>query len=227
MRGFGRVAGIVYPSRADFDAFGGLPDGALSNEGREVASSTAATDILVLSAHGLATDAPVTVRAVEGGTLSAPLVAGTTYYAIRLTDDTFKLSATPGGSPIDLTTSGVTMFVTKQLPIDLYLEAFSRWVEDCVPAHLVPFAVDTGGAYPIFIRKIICQLAGAELLNRAGKDSAAVRQGQIDARAILERWGAGKPLRDPGITASANLAVTSTLSGTSVDPRGWGSGSLP
>lgn len=196
-------------------------------EGREVASSLASTDVLTLGAHGLSTDDAVTLRATEGGTLSAPLVAGTTYYAVRINDDTFKLAASAGGAAINLTTDGVTMIVTKSLPIDRYLEVFSRWVEDCVPAHLVPFERDENGAYPILIVKTVCELAGKVLLNRNGKNSEIVTAGELAAKAQLERWATGRPLRDPGITAAANLAVTSAISAQSPDPRGWGSGTIP
>jgi len=220
------MSAIVYATRQDLDDFGGLPDGMLSNEGRLVASALASTDTLELVAHGLQTDNAVTVRAVEGGTLSSPLVTGTTYYAIRLTDDTLKLAATAGGAAINLTTNGDSMIVTKALPIDRMLEAYSRWVEDCVPAHLVPFEVDDTGAYPILVVKAICRLAGAELLARTGKDSEIVSKFAIEERAVLKQWATGRPLRDPGITASANLAIRSAATSTS-DPRGWGSGSLP
>ena len=51
----------------------------------------------------------VTLLWTDGGVLSAPLVAGTVYYAIPLTDSTFQVAVAPGtGIPIDLTTDGVS-----------------------------------------------------------------------------------------------------------------------
>jgi hypothetical protein len=47
------------------------------------------------------------VRAISfGGTLPSPIVEGDTYYIISVSDNTFKLSETVGGSEVDITTSG-------------------------------------------------------------------------------------------------------------------------
>lgn len=216
----------VYATRQDLDDFGGLPDGALSNEGRVAASIAPSTDTIELLAHGFQTGSPLTVRAAEGGTIAAPLVAGTTYYAIRTSDDAFKLSATVSGSAIDITTAGANVIVAKMLPVDRMLEAYSRWVDDCLPAHLVPVLPDVNGVYPILIVKMVAQLAGVDLLHRGGKESDVVKTAALEAKAQLDRWAAGRPLRDTRITSPANLAVTTTL-GAAADQRGWGSGTLP
>ena len=50
--------------------------------------------------HGYAANDAVVFRTVTGG---APLVVGTTYYARDITTNTFKVSATPGGTAVDLT----------------------------------------------------------------------------------------------------------------------------
>lgn len=42
----------------------------------------------------------------SSGTVPAPLVAGATYYVVNPVNQTFGVSATPGGAVIDLTTSG-------------------------------------------------------------------------------------------------------------------------
>lgn len=215
------MTAAVYATRADLDDFGGIPDGSLSNAGREVASSVASTNVITLDAHGLQTDDEVLLRAAEGGTLSAPLVAGTTYYAIRLNDSTFKVAATSGGSAIDLTTDGVSMIATKPLPIDRMLELYSRWVDGFLPAHLVPLE----SPYPIVVTAIVAQLAGKALMNLDGKSSEIVDKAELVAMAQLKRWSDGIPLRDVTATASANLAVTSA--NLTADARGWGSGTLP
>lgn len=217
---------VSYANRSDLDDFGGIPDGALSNEGRLVASSSAATDTLELDAHGFVTNEELQVRALEGGVLSAPLVEGVTYYAIRLNDAQFKLAATVDGAAINLTTTGVSMIVSKPLPIDRHLELYSRWVDDFLPAHLVPLVPDSFGKYPLVVTRLVALLAGKALLNRDGKSSEIVNQTEIAAKAQLERWAKGIPLRDTGATASANMAVTTSLS-NAYDVRGWGSGTLP
>jgi hypothetical protein len=54
--------------------------------------------------HGLSTNHTVTVTST--GTLPAPLTTGTTYFVTNATTNTFKLSATLGGSPLTITTQG-------------------------------------------------------------------------------------------------------------------------
>lgn len=215
----------AYSTRADLYRYGGIARGNLVGEGRLVASSTASTDLLELAGHNFETDDQVTVRATEGGTLSAPLVAGTVYYVIRISDSTFKLSATAGGAAINISSDGVSMVVTAQLPVDEMLEMYSRWVDAFLPAHLVPLSAP----YPVVVTAIVAQLAGKALMNLDGKSSELVNATELSAKAQLERWAKGLPLRDTRATTSANKAVSATLT-SSPDPRGWcpsGSGVLP
>jgi hypothetical protein len=221
------VSAVVYATRSDLDDFGGIPRGSLSNEGRLVASSLAATDTITLSAHGFQTGDGVQLRATSGGTLSAPLVADTIYFAIRVSDSTFKLATSSAnalaGTALDLTVDGVSMLVVKPLPIDRMLELYSRWIDGFLPAHVVPLAAP----YPIVIVAICAQLAGKALMNLDGKSSDIVTAAETVAMAQLARWATGIPLRDAAVTTPvANRAINSSLF-KSPDPRGWGSGSIP
>lgn len=219
---------VVYATRSDLDDFGGIPDGMLANEGRHASSVSASTDTFELDAHGFVTGEELQVRAVEGGSLPAPLAEGVAYFAIRVSDSRFKLSATPDGAVIDLTTAGANVIVAKPLPIDRHLELYSRWVDDFLPGHMVPLVPDlVTGAFPLVVTRLVALLAGKALLNRDGKASEIVNQTELAAKAQLERWAKGIPIRDTGITASANRAITATLSATTTDPRGWGSRMLP
>lgn len=205
----------AYATKRDVFRYG-APRGSFVSEGRLVESSSASTNVLTLEGHGFETDDEVLVRAIEDGTLSAPLVAGTTYYVIRLTDSTFKLSLTAGGAAIDLTTSGVSMFVTIALPFDEILEFYSRFVDGFLPAHLVPLEEP----YPITVVALVSELAAKKLQILSGVSSESMTATEIAAKAQLERWAKGVPLRDAAATASANKAISSTL-GTAADPRGW------
>lgn len=214
----------AYATERDLYTYG-LRRGVLVNPGREVESSVAATNVLTLDGHLFETDDQVTLRAAEGGTLSAPLVDGTIYYVIRLTDSTFSLAATAGGAAIDLTTSGTTMIVKGELPVSTLLEAYSRFVDDFIPAHLVPLE----SPYPATVVRVVCELTAAKLLSLAGQSSASMTEAEVGAKAQLERWAKGVPIRDANATASANKAISSTLASTA-DSRGWapsGSGTLP
>jgi hypothetical protein len=209
------MASDLYCARADVGRR--LPLGSLPSSSGLLASSVASTDVLTYDGHGLETDDQVTVRAIEGGTLSAPLVAGTVYYAIRLSNSTFRLAATAGGAAIDITSNGVWMLVTREPSYDETIEFYSRWVDGFFPAHLVPFEAPV----PALVKGLVADLSAKRLLNIAGQDSAVVAAAELAAKAQLERYVANAiPLRDATATAPSNLAITSTLGSTN-DSRGW------
>lgn len=198
--------------------------GSLTSSSRIVSSSSATTDTLELEGHGLETDDTLQLRAVEGGTLSAPLSATTTYYAIKVDDSRFKVAATAGGAAIDLTTSGVSMVLVVALPVDEVLEFYSRFVDGLLPAHAVPLTAP----YPVTIVALVAELAAKRLQLIAGTSSESMKEIEIGAQAQLQRYAAGIPLRDSRATASTNKAIRDTAgSSTTGDARGWGSGSLP
>lgn len=211
----------LYCSRSDVAQR--LPLGAIISPTGIVASSVAATDTIMFDGHGLENDDAVNVRAVEGGTLSAPLASGVTYYAKRLSNSTFQLAATPGGAAINLTTDGASMVITREPIFDDIIEFYSRWADAFFPAHLVPFTAPV----PVIVKGLVAELAAKRLLNIGGQDSAVVNATELAAKAQLERYLTnGMPIREAAATPSANRAIASTLSSTS-DPRGWGSGRLP
>lgn len=210
----------VYAVRKDVYRYG-LARGTLSAGARFVASALASTNVLELDDHGFETDDEVMLRAADGGTLSSPLVAGASYFAIRLNAGTFKLAAAPGGPAIDLTTDGVSMLVAIALPFDEVLEFYSRFVDPYIPAHLVPLAAP----FPVVVTATVAELAAKKLQHLAGQSSVSVGDAELAAMAQLERWAKGIPLRDARATEPTNLAVTA--SSAAGDPRGWGSERLP
>lgn len=62
------------------------------------------TEFLASSAHGLSNDDAVYL--ISDGTLPAGLSAGTKYYVINKTTDTFQVSLTVGGAAVDITDAG-------------------------------------------------------------------------------------------------------------------------
>lgn len=204
-----------------------LPAGSLTSAAGLVASALASTDAVTQDGHGLETGDPVTVRAAEGGSLSAPLVDGATYFAIRLTNAEFQLAVTLGGSAINLTTDAVSMIVIREPDFDMWIEFYSRWADTSLPGHLVPMG--RVKPVPALVRGIVADLVAKRMFNVGGQASETLKDMEIASAAQLARFAAGNPLRDANATPPANLAITSTLSNTS-DPRGWtscGSGRLP
>lgn len=212
------MATDLYCSRADVTAR--LPPGTVVSPAGMLASCLASTDVLTYDGHGLETDDEVTVRAASAGTLSAPLVAGTIYYAIRLTNAAFKLAASAGGAALNITSDGVEMVVTREPKFDDVIEFVSRWADTFLPAHVVPL---TAPIHPL-VRGVVADVSAKRILNANGQDSAAVTAAELAGKAILERHAAGMPLRGGTAQTPTNLAITATSVSSGSDPRGWGSG---
>ncbi len=213
----------LYCTRADVNRR--LPIGSVVSAGGIGATADATTNVFEYDGHGLETDDSVILRVVEGGTLPAPLVAETTYYAIRLSNSTFKLAATAAGVAIDITTSSTDVVISREPSFDEHIEFYSRWADTFLPAHLVPLT----GTIPAIVKGIVADLAAKRILNIAGQDSAVINSAELASKAMLERFSKGLPTRDVNVSTSANKAITSSL-GTTADPRGWapsGSGTLP
>lgn len=182
-----------------------LPRGSLGNPGRLVAASLAATSTIELEEHGFSTGTPVTFRVTQGGSLSSPLVAGTIYYVLYVSDSFFQVSATSGGAPITLTTDGVSVQVATDLPWADVGEFYSRWADAFLPAEAVPLATP----YPITVVGIVAQLMAAKMQRLSGTSSESMDKDEIAAKAQLERFAKGIPVRDVAATqVQTNLAVS-------------------
>lgn len=212
---------VAYATRADVYRYG-LPRGQLANPGRLCASAIAVTSAFELDGHGFETDDALLFRAESGGELPAPLVAGMTYYAIRENDQTFKVAHAPAGAAIHLTSDGVSVVVATALPMDEVLEFYSRFVDAFLDAHLVPLKAP----YPVTVTALVAELSAKKLLLLAGQSSASMTEAELAAKAQLERWAKGLPLRDARATASANVAYSESVSAPS---RKWApdGGTLP
>lgn len=199
-----------------------LPPGSVPSPSALVASSLAGSDEITADGHGLETGDAVSVRAVDGGTLSTPLIAGTTYYAIRMSNASFKLSVTPTGSALDLTSDGSEIVFIREPYFDDFIEEYSRWADGLLPGHLVPLQ---SPIHPT-VKGVVADCVAKRVLNVGGQESNTLAATELAAKAILERFAAGLPLRGAPAPLPANLAVVSSASNTA-DSRGWGSGSLP
>lgn len=194
----------------------GLPRGGLANPGRLIASVSTDTNVVTLDGHGFRSGAALLFRAEAGGSLPSPLVAGTTYYALPLTDSTFQVAATEGGDAIDLTTAGSNTVVSTPLAIGTAITWASAQVDDFLPAHVVPMTAP----YPPTVVAVTAALAIAYLLTSTGSQSAEyIALKMAEGQKMLERWAKGIPLRGTNAPAPAGLAAVATS--TTLDPRGW------
>lgn len=193
-----------YSSRSD--VFGaGVPRGALVRPAREIASADATTDSLALEGHGLADDDQLSFQVDAEGALPAPLAVGVTYYAKVTDEDRFQVSATEGGSAIDLTTAGVAPFslvVPIGPMIDTYNEIYSRWADRKCIAHTVPF----DAPYPTEVVNIVRMRTAIKVITVLGRSMPALEKQIRDEMADFLTF-ATTPLRDARATSPANAAV--------------------
>jgi len=170
---------------------------------------------MTLDGHGIANDAPITFRAEADGSLPSPLVAATTYYAIRLTDSTFQVASTEGGSAIDLTTAGSATLVVKAIPWTRAITWASAIVDDSLTGH--PVALES--PYPQIVVEVTAELAAQWLRQWAGVESEQLAERITWAQARLTRWMRGTPIRGTNAPTSGNTAIRSSF--TTVDTRKW------
>lgn len=197
------------------DAYRFIPPGMVSLAGRLLSGVDTSADALTLNAHGLALDSPLSLRAESGGSLPSPLVAGTVYYAIPLSSDSFRVASAPGGSAINLTTAGSNIVAIPQLPWTLWIAECSAMLDQVLPAHVVPIT----GTVPEPVRLYTAALLAMRALAHVGAETAAV-QGQIEFWSKqADKWSRAVPLRGANVPASANCAIVGSVSGA--DPRGW------
>lgn len=213
----------AYALQSDVYKFG-LPRGALGNPGRLAASALASSSTIEVIEHGFALGDAITVRTPDGdvnAVLPSPLVAGTVYYAVPVTSSTFQVSTTPDGlSLVTLTTNGESVIVTADLPWDDLLEFYSRWVDGLLPAHCVPLPTP----YPITIVGIVAQLTAKRAQILSGLVSESMNDTELAAKAQLERYAKGIPVRDAAPTTKpANLTVLNRERHEDIigRPMGW------
>lgn len=210
------MAASEYCSGADLYRYG-LPRGSLPNPGRLVPSAHASENVIELDGHGFEADAEVLVRiedGVSGSAVPGGLLAGTTYYAIPVTDSTFRLASSPGGPAIDLTSSGFNFLVWAPLPVVSAIRAAAARIDDLLPAHVVPLTAP----YPETVVRMNALLAIEYLLNYTGGTNPGLAAMLAEQKGDMLRWAAGVPLRGGVVPPAANLAVSAR--GLS-DPRGW------
>jgi hypothetical protein len=205
---------VDYCVQADLYSFG-LPRGAIPNPGRLAASVSVSLNAINLDQHGFALNDPITLRAEGGGSLPAPLLEATKYYAIPLTDSAFSLAATVNGGAIDLTTAGARVQVIPQSPIAAAIRWASRVIDQSLPAHLVPL---TAPLHELVV--ITCaELAAAKALGLSGAGSKSLADMTDAAAKRIEKWGKGQPLRGDNRPPPANVATSASVPFR--DSRGW------
>ncbi|CAB4164953.1 hypothetical protein UFOVP824_11 [uncultured Caudovirales phage] len=186
--------------------------GATLSPGSPAAYSTTKTisaidlvnNIITSNAHGYADGTPVKVSATT--TMPAGLTAGTTYYVIYYSANTYKLSATSGGTEIDITSAGAGTITTNRVYSIAELVSSGGTNYYCIAetAGNAPPNATYWYAMPAGIYEIPTPYASADLFNIHYVQSA-------DVLTLVHPSYAPKELRRLG-------ATTWTLSGISFGP---------
>lgn len=208
----------VYATRDDVYRQG-VPRGALVSRGRVVESVDVSANVLELEGHGLEEGTPVQLRAGDGGSLPAPLSPSTVYFAspVADSDSLLALSATAGGSVIDLTSAGAPPFMLT-IPLgpmlDDLLEVYSRWLDSLLVAHEVPLTPPV----PAWVRHCVAIRTAAHAARVLGLGTQAEQIFEAERMAISDamRLGKGTPMRDAAATGPANRA-TYAVAGSALD----------
>lgn len=195
---------MAYCTASDLYLFG-LPKGSLAVSGRLVEAANASNNTIELDAHGFAADDVVQFRAAGGGSLPSPIVEGTSYYVIVVSDWRFSVALTAGGSAIDLTTSGSTFLVLQAPATAQAIAKAERMIDDMLPAHVVPVAEPV----PDIVRMTCAELAASDLLAQLGASSVSLTAVYDAARKRLERWARNVPIRGTNAPQSAQRAAYS------------------
>jgi hypothetical protein len=80
-------------------------------ENTQTVTVNATTDVFTAAGHGYQDLDPITFG--TSGTIPAGLTVGTLYFVRDATEDTFKVSATPNGTAVDVTTTGTGTHTTR------------------------------------------------------------------------------------------------------------------
>jgi hypothetical protein len=199
-----------------------LTGGSIRVEAR-LAAANPATDEIALDNHGMQTGDAFQLRLEPGATLPAPLAAGTTYYAIELSDIAFQAAATPTGAAIDITDAGENWSVVRFVPWARFIASSSALIDNQMTGSAVPM-----DPVPEVVRHFTSLLVIERAMVFAGGSSEDVTRHMDRAQAMFDRWLAGRPIVGEDKPPAASKAIrTPRSSGSATDSRGWGGDTLP
>lgn len=183
----------------------GAPRGSVPNEARLIPEGKIdpATNTISIDGHGFLLGDEVVFRAEAGGTMPAPLVALTTYYARPVDAFRFEVAAAPGGPAIDLTTAGSRVLVFSEPPISAAISWASGVVEENIPAHVVPLVAP----FPRTVVHVTAELAAGKFALRGGATSEALGKIVEAAQKRLASWAKHIPIRGDNAPPQASLSA--------------------
>ena len=116
---------------------------------------------------------------------------------------------------IDLSGAATRVLAVATLPIEASILWACAFIEDMLPAHVVPIDED---AVPQIIKQTAAELAASKLATYGGFSAPTLSAAIETVTKKLERWAKGVPIRGVNAPKSAGLA---SRSAPRVDTRGW------
>lgn len=108
-------------------------------------AGNATTDTIDFTAHGLVNGQRIYFStAAVGGSLPAPLVAGTPYFVVNTTTNTFQVESSIGGGAINLTTAGASVLIHTQFRVPNLAARFPMGYAATAPTKVFGFASRSG-----------------------------------------------------------------------------------
>lgn len=202
----------------------GLRADALVSLPRAVAAVDVATSTFTLRGHGYSAGDVLTFE-TRGGTLPPPLSAALPYEVAPASGDLFKLAG------VTLTGAGslpLSAVLDLDATIDRALRAWSRHIDQHIPAHETPLAPPVPEHLELWLYWLVSYdlVVTRGLGNAAYKDSAQaladraqLAQAKLDAMEAKAKAIVGAVDQQPGIDARLPRAV-------SAGDRGWDNGGL-
>lgn len=103
------------------------------------------TDTIDFTAHGLVNGQRIYFStAAVGGSLPAPLVAGTPYFVVNATTNTFQVESSIGGGAINLTTAGASVLIHTGFRVPNLAARFPMGYAAVAPTKVFGFASRSG-----------------------------------------------------------------------------------
>lgn len=115
------------------------------NAGIAGGAGNATTDTIDFTAHGLVNGQRIYFStAAVGGSLPAPLVAGTPYFVVNATTNTFQVESSIGGGAINLTTTGASVLIHTGFRVPNLAARFPMGYANTAPTKVFGFSSRSG-----------------------------------------------------------------------------------
>lgn len=197
------------------------------------------TGTIRLEAHGLLNLDEVTFEKTAGGTLPTAISEFVVYFPIRVSENLFKVSATPNGAPLTFASvgSGWSIKVDQGRRLDAHLKEASAWIDQHMTAHAPPLLPDSAtfgdDLFPPLIVGLCARRAARRAVTTMQFENDQYKfvvdrldKAEAEDKELLDAMAAdGWPI-NPRPTDQTNIADNGARARAARAPVGWSTGRL-